>query len=153
MAPLSRLAVRTGVAIIVLRHLTKGSSTNAIYRGGGSIGSIGAAHSGWLVAKDPDDPEHVRVLASSKSNLGPPMPSLRYHLIAARAGAESPPRIEWLGECKQSASMLLMTANSSEDGSVLEDALDFLREALAGGNALRRSLTRERLPSAFRRAH
>jgi hypothetical protein len=34
-----------------------------------------------LVAPDPEQPERHRVLASSKSALGPPMPSLRYTVL------------------------------------------------------------------------
>jgi hypothetical protein len=55
---------------------------------GGSIGIIGAARSGLLVARSPEDPEHERILASSKSNLGPPLPALRYR-IAARTSEPS----------------------------------------------------------------
>ncbi len=50
--PLGRLAEETGAAVLVVRHLNKGGSSNPLYRGGGSIGIIGAARSGLLVAKD-----------------------------------------------------------------------------------------------------
>jgi hypothetical protein len=63
LAPLARLAERTGVAVVILRHLTKGGSTNALYRGGGSIGIIGAARSGLLVARAPN-PALVAVTAT-----------------------------------------------------------------------------------------
>lgn len=43
LAPLVALAAETGVAVLVIRHLNKTSSTgNPLYRGGGSIGIIGA---------------------------------------------------------------------------------------------------------------
>lgn len=41
--PLAQLAEQIGAAILVVRHLTKGFSSNPLYRGGGSIAFIGAA--------------------------------------------------------------------------------------------------------------
>src|SRR2546426_355266 len=38
--PLAHLAERTGCAILIIRHLTKGTSHNALYRRAGSIGII-----------------------------------------------------------------------------------------------------------------
>jgi hypothetical protein len=53
---LKGLAERTGVAIVAVRHLYKSVTGNPLYRGGGSIGIIGAARCGLLLAADPDDP-------------------------------------------------------------------------------------------------
>jgi RecA-family ATPase len=50
LAPLSALAAERGVAVVVVRHLNKSGGTNAIQRGGGSIGIIVAARTGLLVA-------------------------------------------------------------------------------------------------------
>src|SRR5262249_8682079 len=83
LAPVGKLAERTGAAIVVIRHLNKGGSAGSpLYRGGGSIGIIGAARSALLVGEDPDDPD-VRILARSKGNLSAPVPSLAYRLEAA----------------------------------------------------------------------
>jgi hypothetical protein len=63
LAPLGKLAARLAVAIIVIRHLNKAAAIgNALYRGGGSIGIIGAARSGLLAALDPDDPNKARYI-------------------------------------------------------------------------------------------
>ena len=59
--PLANLAEETGVAIVVVRHLIKGMGSNPLYRGGGSIGIIGAARSGLLVMLDPEDHEFCLV--------------------------------------------------------------------------------------------
>ncbi len=139
LAPLARLAEQTGAAILVLRHLTKGGGSNALYRGGGSIGIIGAARSGLLVAKHPERPEEERVLASSKSNLGPPMPALGYRILATQdARGTSIPRIEWLGATSYTAASLLAAADrigteGVGEPSRLEEACAFLRETLAEG--------------------
>src|SRR5205807_2386168 len=42
---LKLIAQRTGVAILVIRHLNKLTGGPSLYRGGGSIGIVGAARS------------------------------------------------------------------------------------------------------------
>src|SRR5205823_11388701 len=51
--PLAHLAERTGCAILLIRHLTKGPSPNALYRGAGSLGILASARTSLLVAADP----------------------------------------------------------------------------------------------------
>src|SRR6266700_2285011 len=75
--PLAQLAERTGCAILIIRHLTKGTSDNALYRGAGSIGIIAAARTGLLVAQDPSD-ENKRILATTKNNLSQRATNLSY---------------------------------------------------------------------------
>ena len=45
--PLKQLAERHDVAVIIVRHLTKQTASAGLYRGGGSIGIIGAARAAW----------------------------------------------------------------------------------------------------------
>jgi AAA domain-containing protein len=127
--PLKRLAEENGATILLLRHLNKTTGGKAIYRGGGSIGFIGAARGGLLAAKDPDDPEHQRVLASGKSNLGPPLPSLRYHLVVDEG--QTHPRVEWLEMCDYTADALV--ADVEEEPGAREEAEAWLEEQLAAG--------------------
>jgi RecA-family ATPase len=127
--PLVRLAQERGVAVVGLRHLNKATGTNALYRGTGSTAWGAVARSVLLVAPDPEQPESHRVLASSKSNLGPPMPSLRYAVVADAApdgadgsGADGSghaparPRIEWLGVAAYRANQLLAEQGASTVG-------------------------------------
>ena len=135
LAPLAALAERTGAAILILRHLNKATGTSALYRGGGSIGIVAAARSGLLVAKAPDNPEHERVLAALKSNLGPPLPSLRYR-ITESVVREGIPMVEWLGECTLTAEQAVAAAQAApEDAqpSKLEETVDWLHAALVDG--------------------
>jgi hypothetical protein len=130
LTPLARLAQSHGLAVLVLRHLNKSMGSRAIYRGGGSIGLIGAARSGWLAAKDPADPEHSRVLAMNKSNLGPPLPSLRYRIEAA----DGQPHVAWQGKCDLSADALVSTPIEPRAPSARQaEARDWLTAALAQG--------------------
>src|SRR5207248_4253855 len=65
--PLAQLAERTGCAVLIIRHLNKGSADNLLYRGAGSIGIIAAARIGLIVAHDPQD-ENKHILATTKNN-------------------------------------------------------------------------------------
>ena len=60
LAPLKAMAERCGVAVVLLRHLNKQLLTNALYRGGGSIGIIGGARFGLMFAYDLEDPPGSR---------------------------------------------------------------------------------------------
>jgi RecA-family ATPase len=127
LAPLAALAAELGVAILVIRHLNKTSNSNPIYRGGGSIGIIGAARSGLMVAKDPDD-EARFILSVAKSNLAKLPASLAYEI---RENAAEIPWINWLGPTHHTASSLLHDqADSEEERSAVKDAEEFLTDYL-----------------------
>ena len=139
LAPLAKLAEETGTAIVVVRHLNKASGGNPLYRGGGSIGIIGAARSALLVAQHPDD-EHRRVLAPLKSNLAKPAPSLAFTLAEAANGAV---RVEYKGKTPYNAETLLAPAPDPEERSALEEAKEFLRDALDDGPRYNKVLKKE----------
>ncbi len=129
LAPLAELAARTRAAFLIVRHLNKAPGGNPLYRGGGSIGIIGAVRSGLLVAPDPGDDEQ-RVLAVSKANLSKKPESLTYHV----AVADEVPFVAWGKASEHTAATLL--ASSGDDGekrSAVADAADFLRDVLAAG--------------------
>lgn len=129
LAGLADLAERTGVAVLVVRHLRKAGASNPVYAGGGSIGIIGAARSGLLLAPDPDAPESDRrVLACTKSNLARRPPSLALELVQ-REGVLT---LRWLGESSHGASALLERVEA-EERTVRDDAAIMLREELADG--------------------
>jgi hypothetical protein len=129
LSPLAGMAHRTGAAIVLIRHLNKGTGGKALYRGGGSIGIVGVARSGLLVAKDPHD-ESRRILASSKSNLAPPPKALAYRLADTPNGSV---RVEWLGEADYTADELVTPA-SAEERSAVDAAKEWLAEFLADGD-------------------
>ena len=104
LTPLAKVAERTGRTMLLLRHLRKSKGGEPVYLGGGSIGIVGAARAGFVVTRDPDRPDDVRVLASVKSNLAGTPKSLAFRLVAADNGAVA---IEWLGEDRRSAAQLL----------------------------------------------
>jgi hypothetical protein len=129
LAPLAGLAERSGAAVLVVRHLNKAAANNPLYRGGGSIGIIGAARLAFVVGKDPQDEER-RVLASTKSNLAKPPSSLLFGLEETGGGAV---RVKWLGESKVSAKDLLATLQDQEHADARSEAVEFLEDVLADG--------------------
>ena len=131
--PVSRLAEELGAAFVVVRHLNKNQGADAMYRGGGSIGIVGAARSALLVAKDPQNPE-ARVIASTKSNLGPPPTSLRFEL-AKRSPDSLRASIKWLGTSQLQANDLVQPYQAEASGarSAMEDAEGFLVQLLGDG--------------------
>ena len=124
---LAGLADRTGCSVLLLRHLNKASGRDPLYRGGGSIGIVGAARSGLLVAADPDDPER-RVLASVKSNLGPPPESLAYRLVGTDMGVA---RVQWEGSTGHSAADLLRPRDSDDEDGAKSEAERWLSDYMA----------------------
>lgn len=134
LARMADLAEETGAAIVVIRHLNKMSGGNALYRGGGSIGIIGAARSGLLVGRDPDQGEDSegRVLASTKCNLAAKPESLSFHLEATEANGIPTSRIVWDGASSHDANALLAQADDGERGA-LEEAKEVLESILANG--------------------
>jgi hypothetical protein len=129
LAPLAGLAERTGACVLVVRHLNKAPGSNTLYRGGGSIGIIGAARMGYLIAKDPQA-ENRRVLATTKNNLAKPPRSLMFALEESEGGAV---RINWLGESEVSAKDLLATPQDHEQTDARSEAAEFLQDILSEG--------------------
>lgn len=136
LSQVAAMAERTGSCVLLLRHLNKATGGSALYRGGGSIGIIGAARVGMLAAQDPED-ESRRVLAVSKSNLAAIPSALGYRLVDSPEHGCA--RIDWLGVTTHSAQELLsIAADSDEDRSDRNEAVDWLSRWLVdqGGEAI-----------------
>jgi len=134
--PLAALAERHECAVLMVRHLNKRGGKQAIYRGGGAIGLLGACRSAWLVGRDPVVPGQC-VLAQVKNNLAPPQGSLAYRVETGQGGQV---RLRWQGTSPWSADQLV--AGRSR-GVARVQARAFLESALAGGPRLVRELWAE----------
>jgi hypothetical protein len=131
LAPLARLAERLGCAIVVIRHLSKGGGDKAVYRGGGSIGIIGAARCGLLVAADPEDETGTRrIIAVTKSNLAAMPAALAYTLQPAPNGTAY---VAWEGATAHTAKQLLAMPEEDGERGARDEAADILRQSLAMG--------------------
>lgn len=136
LAPLARMAEETGAAVLLVRHNTKGGGSNALYRGGGSIGIIGAARLGFTFARDPEDEGRV-IVACTKANITAMPASLAYRLVDCPDHGCA--RVEWHdGPVAYTAEDLLAASQeSAEDRADRNDAAEWLRAYLIdnGGEA------------------
>jgi hypothetical protein len=122
--PLKDLASDTGCAMVIVRHLKKSREGLALHAGGGSIGIIGAARVGMVVAADPhDETGRRKVIAVSKINVGEVPPSLTFHLERVSADVA---RVVWDGTSQHSAETLL-AAVSPEDVEETARAAEYLK--------------------------
>jgi hypothetical protein len=132
LAAMTYTAARTGAAVVIVRHMNKAVGGNPLYRGGGSIGIIGAARAGLLAAPDPDD-DGRRVLAMTKSNLAAMPEALAYRLVTDdRHGVA---RIVWDGATSHTAADLLRVRRDEPDDQAppRSEAEEVLRVILADG--------------------
>lgn len=125
--PLAAMAERTGCCVVVIRHLNKSGGQHAIYRGGGSIGIVGAARAGFMIGADPDDPTgRTRVLAPVKCNLAQRPPALAYRLLADEL--HDCVRVEWLGVSDHRAADLLAADDDEarDERTAAEEAAEWV---------------------------
>jgi hypothetical protein len=127
--PLARLAEKHACAILLVRHLNKRGGSRSIYRGGGSIGILGACRSGWLIARDALQPDRC-VLAQVKNNLAPAQPSLAYRVTIDASGN---PTLSWIGTTTWTADQLLAVSPNPAPATQRDRACDFLKGFLADG--------------------
>lgn len=131
MARLTRLAEENHVAIILVRHLTKGGKEKAIYRGLGSIDLTAAVRSCLAIGRNPKDPNEGRVICHIKSNLAPLGKPIAYSL-----DAKDPKHpFEFGEEIEVDVNEVLGTEASGGKGAT-ESAMEFLKTLLGQGECL-----------------
>ena len=122
MARFASVAEQFDCAVVVIRHLNKGTREKAIYRGLGSIDITAACRSVLMVGSDRDN-DARRIVAHAKCNLAPLGPSLSFTIIDGR--------FEWTGEVDVSAEDLCHEASDGDARSARDEAMEYLRETLA----------------------
>jgi hypothetical protein len=136
---LGNLAEEEGCTILFLRHLNKATGGKAIYRGGGSIGIIAAARVGMIVAQDPND-DRGSILACSKNNVAEKPRSLKFQLDPTH---HQVCRVAWTGTSDCEADDLLNAANTPEEKTANNEAVEFLRNYLSEGPQPGKSILRD----------
>jgi AAA domain len=129
LASLGYMAARTDAAVVIVRHMNKGQGS-ALYRGSGSIGIVGAARAGLLVAPDPDD-ESRRVVAMTKSNLAKMPEALAYRLVNDNLYGVA--RLVWDGASRHTAGDLVRARVDEDEAPALAEACRVLKEILSDG--------------------
>lgn len=131
LTPLAVLAAETSACILFVRHLRKAGGANAMYRGSGSIGIVGAMRTGLMVGRHPDDPD-LRVLSCCKTNIGPPGGSLGFRLVRNETSGQTV--VRWEGPLDISVDDLFGICVPVRAGTQMrERAVEWLRGFLAPG--------------------
>lgn len=132
LAPLSTLASKHRIAMVVVTHLNKGSGTgNAIYRTTGSLGFVAAARAVYLVSRDPED-DNRRLMLPMKNNLASDTHGVAYSIQQAETGI---PVVQWDSVPVQMSANEALRLSELGPGhrSEKDDAADWLREVLGQG--------------------
>jgi putative DNA primase/helicase len=125
LAPLSKLAAESGVAIVCVTHLSKAGGGPAMYRASGSLAFIAAARAGFAVAKDKNDPAR-RLFLPIKNNIGNDQDGLAYRIIDGK--------LSWEKDAVSTTADEAFGADcGGGDAYELDEAVDWLREALLSG--------------------
>ena len=88
LAPLSDVASKYGVAVVMVTHLSKGSGGKAVYRAMGSLAFAAASRAVWMVVKDQKDDKR-RLMLMVKMNLSEEADGLAYRIINGTVRWES----------------------------------------------------------------
>lgn len=141
---LAAMAETTGCTLVLIRHLNKAGGGSPLYRGGGSIGIIGAARAAFIVGRDPDDQDR-RVFAVTKLNIAIEPPTLAYRLISDDTHGCA--RVEWESEpvTGMTAEHLLRSPADAEERGERDQAAAWLADYLTeqGGEASATDVFRE----------
>lgn len=131
LSPLAKMAQRTGVSVVLVRHLNKGGGTKALYRGSGSVAISSLARIGLLLGRPKDQPD-IRVLASVKNNISPLAPSLGFKLTSVEGTDVA--AAQYIGEVAYTAEDLLQgEVTSDQERDERDEAMVWLEGFLEGG--------------------
>jgi putative DNA primase/helicase len=132
--PLSDMAAKHGVALIVLTHLNKSTSQDAHSRVIGSVGLVAAARAAYMVQKDIEKPE-IRYFVPIKNNIGNDYDGFAFNI----EGVDLENDIKTSKICWQSGTVeaqKILNPQAEEKPTATNGAADFLRELLANAPML-----------------
>jgi archaellum biogenesis ATPase FlaH len=127
LAPLVELSKRHNFACVLVRHLTKGSGDNPLYRGGGSIAFMGLARAAMMVVSDPNDSSKC-ILYPIKNNLSKLAPALSFSVTSDEATNDPRSYILWHGTSPHTLQDLMSPASTDKPGNLRQDILSILKE-------------------------
>ena len=132
LAPLSELAGKYKVAVLLVSHLNKGGNGgSAIYRTMGSLAFTAAVRAAYIVTKDANSPER-RLWMPVKNNISKDYSGLAYTVVEADNGTAL---LKWEPNVvAMTADEALMPTKSNDEKTQLDWAIDFLKDLLQEGS-------------------
>jgi hypothetical protein len=152
LGPMSELAARTHVTVVLVKHLIKGATAKAVHKVGGSAGYVNTVRAAFVVAPEGPDSDK-KLFLPLKFNLGPRPTGLGYRMrsldererneILDAYGlhlggpdrerlAQQLFRMEWLGPVDADADRVLgEQARRDRDPNKVERATQWLKQFLA----------------------
>lgn len=129
--PLVAMAEELGVAVVLVRHLTKAAGHSVLCAGAGSMGLVGLCRSSLVITDDPDRPGPFNhVIALSKSNLAS-APGICFRTVRTEDGVIRP---EWIGTSPHTAQELWDAPNqNSRADTAIQEACRVLKSILDDG--------------------
>ncbi|MDA1262766.1 MAG: AAA family ATPase [Planctomycetota bacterium] len=147
LAPLSALATKHRVAIVMVSHLNKSGGGQAIYRTMGSLAFTAAVRAAWVVSKDKSD-EKRRLFLPSKNNLAQNTGGLAYRIESLNTGGAN---VVWEPDpVNVSADDALSTDRAGGVGpSEQDDAKEWLTSLLTDGPRSASSCEQEAIDAGY----
>lgn len=174
LGPLAKLAMRTSVTMLLVKHLSKNVTLRAAHLVGGSVAWVNTCRAAFAVAANADD-KAVRYFMPIKWNLGPTPPNMAYnmaplskdeyepllkahsHLSEARRDqlGQQLFRISWDGPADVDVDQVLTSSRQRQrkdkDEEKTSEAADWLLEVLADGELTSEELIRRGKDAGFGR--
>ncbi len=137
------LAAERAIAVVLVTHLNRGTSTNAAERTTASIAFVHVARASFLIAPDPND-EDRRVFTCFKNNLSPDTSAFAFRIVPERIanpdanepndpGELETSRIEWEPDAFDMHASELLVKNEPVSGRRNEDAMAFILTQIEDG--------------------
>ncbi len=101
LAPLAAMAARVNAVVLLVCHNAKGARESAMMKVMGTIATVAASRSTYLITRDQEDRER-RLFLPIKCNIAKPIKGLAYRLVDAPTGLPEVPMsfvIEWEKGC------------------------------------------------------
>lgn len=135
---LELIAERLHCAVIFVRHLNKSTDKAAIYRGGGSIGMIGAARAALSVGRDPTNKDRC-IVVPVKQNWTKMRGGIAYRPVESTHASKTTgevivtSKIIWDGEIDVTADDVISSEPDTQSVGKMDEAAVFLQEELGNG--------------------
>ena len=156
MTPIATLAQKQNLTIVGVLHFNKNVNvTNAILRFSDSLAFVAAARHAYVVTKDPDN-EGRRLFLKAKNNLAADSRGLAYSFAAPVVTTDAigdmvAPCIAWATQHVDMTATEALTAavGGNDELTATDDAIDFLRKALADGPQRVKEVEREAVEASL----